>query len=159
MCQKTVGESRPMNGCNGLPTARRRMQGAESERGHLLCTTFAQEEECAPLLFCFRCGAYTSKRCFRLGGNCDGEPGPRGRGALSRIRKGLHPHYRSEGTVAAGSGTTCRASAKQVLLKAAESAPASSPSSRARLISTPGMSALAERIRQREEAARAAGSA
>jgi len=90
--------------------ALRRLNGAESERGHLLCTTFVQDDECAPTVFCFRCGAFTSKRCYLLGEMC-GPPGPSGRGALSRIRRGLPPHYRSRGTVAAGAGTTCRASA------------------------------------------------
>ena len=155
-CFKTAfGEERPMLGRRGLPTALRRVQGAESERGHLLCTTMRQDAECAPLLFCFRCGAYTSKRCYKFGGVCDGEPGPCGRGALKRIRQGLHPHYRSEETVAVGVGTTCRASARYVLLKAAQAGSASSPA-RASLISTPGMEALAERIRQREAAAKAA---
>eukprot|EP00959_Pyramimonas_sp_CCMP1952_P407331 8536992-Pyramimonas_sp.AAC.1 len=88
-----------------------------------------------------------------------GPPGPSGRGALSRIRRGLPPHYRNRGTVAASEGTTCRASARYVLLKAAEPGPSSSSSSRSGLISTPGMSALAERIRLREEASRAAVSA
>jgi len=56
---------------------------------------------------------------------------------------------------AGNGGTTCRATAGVVLREAARP-PAPSASSSCRLISTDGMTALAARIRAREEAAAAA---
>ena len=151
--QVAYGEERPMLGCKGLSTALQHLHGAESERGHLLCATILQEADCQPLVFCFRCGAYTSKRCFKLGGLCDGRPGSSGRSALHLIRQGRYPHYRSGVAVDAGNGgTTCRATAGVVLREAAR--PSASSASSCRLIPTEGMTALAARIRAREEAAK-----
>eukprot|EP00959_Pyramimonas_sp_CCMP1952_P470596 9496947-Pyramimonas_sp.AAC.1 len=46
----SYGDDRPMPGCSGPPAALRRLQGAESERGHLLCTSLCQTAECDMLI-------------------------------------------------------------------------------------------------------------
>eukprot|EP00959_Pyramimonas_sp_CCMP1952_P237652 4966335-Pyramimonas_sp.AAC.1 len=51
---------RSMVGCKGAPTALRNLEGAES-RGHLLTCAMIDSEDQEPFVFCYRCGAYSSK--------------------------------------------------------------------------------------------------
>eukprot|EP00959_Pyramimonas_sp_CCMP1952_P225979 4725857-Pyramimonas_sp.AAC.1 len=87
------GESRPMNGCAGLSTALRRLQGAETERQHKLGFAILHKTQ-RPLFFCLACGAYTSRGCFLLGQTCLKKLSSAGEQALTRLQSGLHPHYR-----------------------------------------------------------------
>ncbi|CAK0815347.1 unnamed protein product [Prorocentrum cordatum] len=108
------GESRPMNGCAGLSTALRRLQGAETERQHKLGFAILHKTQ-RPLFFCFACGAYTSRRCHLLGQTCCKNLSTAGEQVLTRVQAGLHPHYRKnpEGD---DSLAPARAPSKSVLL-------------------------------------------
>ena len=138
-----------MVGCKGLPTAIQKLRGAEL-RGHRLGVSRVQNEESLPLVFCMKCGAYSSKRCVLLAGVCPPETPKSGKQTLFRSRRGLHPHYSSG--VAVGS---TRSLATSVLLETAASSTAMASSPRTRLIPTSGMLALSERVKAREQASAA----
>ncbi len=55
--------------------------------GHALART-ADE---LPIVFCLRCGAFTTRRAYGLAAPCKGKPSPPGAQALARIRRGLQP--------------------------------------------------------------------
>ena len=73
-----------MLGCKGLPTAIQRLRGAE-QRGHKLGVSMIQDETSLPLVFCLKCGAYSSKICVRLAGDCPPEISKSGEQTLYRI--------------------------------------------------------------------------
>ncbi len=56
-------------------------------RGH----TLAQTTGLIPILFCVRCGAWSTRRAYGLSAECRRHAGPAGRQALARIAKGLQP--------------------------------------------------------------------
>ena len=141
-----------MIGCGGLPTALGHLKEAEA-REHLLACAMIDNEQQEPLVFCYRCGAYSSKRCVLLGQRCLKKLGKSGAQTLFRIKQGLHPHYDNDSRVS----DPCRRSAASVL-EAATAQASNPPASRSRLIATEGMQAIAARIRAREAAALAAAS-
>jgi hypothetical protein len=60
---------------------------AVADRGHLLART----EGLVQVLFCVRCGSFSTRRAYGLGAACPGAPKPSGLQALARIRKGQQP--------------------------------------------------------------------
>ena len=137
-----------MNGCAGLSMALRRLEGAETERRHKLGFAILNKTH-KPLVFCFACGAYTSRRCYLLGQNCLGKLGTSGESVLSRIQAGHHPHYRKnpEGD---DSLAPARAPPKSVLL----APPGPLAAGTSRLVDSDRLRALAARIQAKEEASR-----
>eukprot|EP00959_Pyramimonas_sp_CCMP1952_P123441 2580666-Pyramimonas_sp.AAC.1 len=93
----TWDQDRSMIGCKGVPTAFRNLKDAE-ERGHLLACAMIDNEAQEPLVFCYRCGAYSSKRCVLLAGRCCGKLGTRSQ-TLYRVKQGLHPHFYNDNRV------------------------------------------------------------
>ncbi len=60
---------------------------AITDRGHVLAATPPPMQ----VLFCIRCGAFSTRRAYGLGARCAGAPKPSGKQALARIRRGLQP--------------------------------------------------------------------
>ncbi len=60
---------------------------AVTARGHALAKTGGA----VPLLFCVRCGAWSTRRAYGLSVACRGHPAPAGKQALKRIERGLQP--------------------------------------------------------------------
>ncbi len=60
---------------------------ALTAKGH----TMAQTGGMVPILFCVKCGAWSTRRAFGLAARCRGRPAPAGRQALARILRGLQP--------------------------------------------------------------------
>ncbi len=60
---------------------------AMENRGH----TLARTEGAIPIIFCVRCGAWSTRRAYSLSAKCRGAPTPAGRQALARIARGYQP--------------------------------------------------------------------
>ncbi len=56
-------------------------------RGH----TLAKTNGAVPVVFCVKCGAWSTRRAYGLAGRCRGGAAPAGKQALARIAKGLQP--------------------------------------------------------------------
>ncbi len=70
------------------PGARPSMDAAAlTARGH----TLAKTSGVMPIIFCVRCGAWSTRRAYGLATECRGRPAPAGRQALTRIARGQQP--------------------------------------------------------------------
>ncbi len=70
------------------PGARPSMDAAAlTANGH----TMAQTGGMVPILFCVKCGSWSTRRAFGLAARCRGRPTPAGQQALVRIMRGLQP--------------------------------------------------------------------
>ncbi len=58
-----------------------------ARRGH----TLAQTTGLPPILFCVKCGAWSTRRAYGLSSECRRHAAPAGRQALARIARGLQP--------------------------------------------------------------------
>ena len=141
------GSQRPMLGCRGVSTSLHKLSGAEG-RGHQLAVSMIDDENQTPLVCCYKCGAYASQRCVLLADACKSKLSKSGAQTLYRVKQGRHPHYHNDSLVA----DPCKPSARIVLEAAFASDAGGAASSRSHLISTPGILALAARIKAREEA-------
>ncbi len=61
--------------------------GAMVSRGHALART----DGMFPVIFCVRCGAWSTRRAYGLSAACRGRPSPAGQQALARIARGEQP--------------------------------------------------------------------
>ncbi len=79
---------------------------AMAQRGHALART----DGLFPVVFCVRCGAWSTRRAYGLAAACRGTPAPSGRQALARIARGYQPwedRHVSDGNKR-GKGLRCR---------------------------------------------------
>ncbi len=74
-------------------------------RGHSL----AQTDGALPVIFCVRCGAWSTRRAYGLSAPCRGAPAPSGRQALTRISRGYLPwdNRNVDAEVKRGKGIRC----------------------------------------------------
>ncbi len=73
---------------------RRGTQASAVHRGHAMAHAHGAG---LPISFCVRCGAWTSRRSYRLAKECVGRPTPSGKQALQRIAAGRHPWLKRGG--------------------------------------------------------------
>jgi hypothetical protein len=91
---------------------------AIAARGH----TLARTDGLVPIIFCVKCGAWSTRRTYGLSTPCRQKALPAGRQALSRIAKGLQPwedrhgdgdQRRRRGITCAGTATTTAAARRR----------------------------------------------
>ncbi len=83
-----------MTQCNGHTGARVQEQGADPA-AHILWAAEADATDAgaagADIVWCSRCGGYSSARLYKLGGRCPGTADPPARTRLARLNRRRHP--------------------------------------------------------------------